>query len=239
MVIQDEAGQALSGHHIKALERHQRSADPGRNGKKKSIMRVKKKKARKSSKRMVNKKGKRNNRNSKGKKVSGMKKKTKKGENNKDRKSKRSKKVKKDKKLQKKLKIGRKIQKKSGMKEQREGKKNKKRTKKEKKNQVSKDSSCLPIVCIDNAVKALNQLKGKVVSFEKQLKRYGKLSTQAVNKVGKKGVFKPALMRLQQEGGGNASGLSCGGNLTNAGALQMQNLSSLLTACEGQVLICF
>merc|ERR1712203_116000 len=105
VVIQDEAGQALSGHHIKALERHQRSADPGR--------RVKKKKARKSSKRMVNKKGKRNNRNSKGKKVSGMKKKTKKGENNKDRKSKRSKKVKKDKKLQKKLKIGRKIQKRS------------------------------------------------------------------------------------------------------------------------------
>merc|ERR1712183_276520 len=78
-------------------------------------------------------------------------------------------------------------------------------------------------------------LKGKVFSFEKQLKRFGKMSTQAVKKVGKKGVFKPTLMRLIDQGGGNATGLSCGGNMTNAGALQMQNLSSLLTACEGQV----
>ena len=99
----------------------------------------------------------------------------------------------------------------------------------------SKDSTCLPLVCIDNAVKALSQLKGKVFSFEKQLKRYGKMSSQAANKVGKKGVFKPTLMRLRDEGGGNASALSCGGNMTNAGAMQMQNLSTLLTACEGQV----
>ena len=255
VVVQDEAGQALSG-----LDRHQRSADPGRDGKKKSIMRVKKTKekgtknrnkeqkkgsrtkktTRKSRKETVNKKGKRNNRNSKGKKISGKNKKTKERKINKDKKSKRSKK---EKKTQKKLKIGRKIQRKNGMKEQREGKEKKKgtkkRTKSKKKNQMSKDSTCLPIVCIDNAIKALNQEKGKVVSFEKQLKRYGKLVTQAEKKVGKKGVFKPALMRLMSEGGGNASGLSCGGNLTNAGALQMQNLSSLLTACEGQVFFCF
>merc|ERR1711997_792369 len=90
VVVQDEAGQALSGNHIKALERHQRSADPRKNGKKKSIMKVKKtkekgtknrnkeqkkgsqakKNARKSRKRTVNKKVKRNNRNSKGKKIS-------------------------------------------------------------------------------------------------------------------------------------------------------------------------
>ena len=109
------------------------------------------------------------------------------------------------------------------------------RTKKEKKTKISKDSTCLPLVCIDNAVKSMNMLKGKVFSFEKQLKRFGKMSTQAEKKVGKKGVFKPTLMRLLDQGGGNASGLSCGGNLTNSGALQMQNLSSLLTACEGQV----
>ena len=120
-------------------------------------------------------------------------------------------------------------------KEKRKDKKNKKKTKKEKKTKISKDSTCLPLVCIDNAVKALNMLKGKVFSFEKQLKRFGKMSTQAEKKVGKKGVFKPTLMRLLDQGGGNASGLSCGGNLTNSGALQMQNLSSLLTACEGQV----
>ena len=255
VVVQDETGHAILGHDGKALARHQRSADPG----KKSIKKAKdkgsknrkkelkktKKNSRKSSKGRVNKKGKRNNRNGKRKKkvkkVNGKNKKKKGRKNKKDKKPRKSKKVKKNKKIQKKRKIGRRIQKRKEKKEQRQGKekrkgkKNKKRTKKEKRNKLGKDSTCLPLVCVDNAVKAMNMLKGKVFSFEKQLKRFGKMSTQAVKKVGKKGVFKPTLMRLIDQGGGNASGLSCGGNMTNAGALQMQNLSSLLTACEGQV----
>ena len=256
--IQDKA---ILGLDTNALERHGRSADPGKNGKKTKTGNKEQKKRSQTNKR-ARKNGKvKTKRNDKGKKkakkVSGKNKKRKQRKNNKDEKSKKNKKVKKN----NKSKIGKRTQKRKGMKEKKQAKekrkerKNKKRTKKEKKNkkrtrkekknkmrtkkekktEISKDSTCLPLVCIDNAVKALNMLKGKVFSFEKQLKRFGKMSGQAEKKVGKKGVFKPTLMRLLDQGGGNASGLSCGGNLTNAGALQMQNLSSLLTACEGQV----
>ena len=160
-----------------------------------------------------------------------MNKKSKERKNTKNRIENRKTKFKKNKK--KKRKNGGRIQKKKQRKDKR---KKEKKTHKRKMNRISKDS-CLAIVCIDNAVKAMTMLKGKVFSFEKQLKRFGKMSGQAEKKVGKKGVFKPTLMRLLDQGGGNASGLSCGGNLTNAGALQMQNLSSLLTACEGQVFL--
>ena len=259
-VADEEVGQvdvhdkAISGYDNNALERHHRSADPGK--KKKSMTGVKKTKEKVTKTRnkeqkkggQTKKRGGKNNKGNKkrngkekkkAKKANGKNKKRTQRKIKKDKNSGKSKTVRKNKK--RKRKIGKGIQKKKGMKEKKQGKekrkdkKNKKKTKKEKKTKISKDSTCLPLVCIDNAVKALNMLKGKVFSFEKQLKRFGKMSGQAEKKVGKKGVFKPTLMRLLHQGGGNASGLSCGGNLTNAGALQMQNLSSLLTACEGQV----
>ena len=257
-VADEEDGQdkAISGHDTNALERHRRSADPGKTGKKKPMTGVKKTKETTTRNKEQKKGGqtkKRGGKNNKGnkkrngkekkkaKKVNVKNKKRTQRKNKKDKKSGKRKTVRKNKK--RKSKIGKGIQKKKGMKEKKQGKekrkdkKNKKKTKKEKKTKISKDSTCLPLVCIDNAVKALNMLKGKVFSFEKQLKRFGKMSGQAEKKVGKKGVFKPTLMRLLDQGGGNASGLSCGGNLTNAGALQMQNLSTLLTACEGQVFL--
>merc|ERR1712012_355003 len=142
-----------------------------------------------------------------------------------------------NKKSPKKEKVEGKAQKRKNMKKRKQIKtkgKVKKDKKNRNKNKIIRDS-CLPLVCINNAVKSMTIVKGKIFSFEKQLKRFEKMSKQAVNKVGKKHVFKPALMRLQHHGGGNASELSCGGNKTNAGALQMQNLTNLLTACEDQV----
>merc|ERR1712012_863395 len=142
-----------------------------------------------------------------------------------------------NKKSPKKEKVEGKAQKRKNMKKRKQIKtkgKGKKGKKNRNKNKIIRDS-CLPLVCINNAVKSMTIVKGKIFSFEKQLKRFEKMSKQAVNKVGKKHVFKPALMRLQHHGGGNASELSCGGNKTNAGALQMQNLTNLLTACEDQV----
>merc|ERR1712066_830212 len=122
VVVQDGTGQAILGRDTKAHERHQRSADPG----KKSIRGVKKvndkgPKNRKSSKGKVNKKGKRNNRNgskgkNKAKKVNGKNKKKKGRKNNKDKKHRVNKGVKQKTKIQKKRKIGRRIQKRKEMK---------------------------------------------------------------------------------------------------------------------------
>ena len=82
----------------------------------------------------------------------------------------------------KKRKNGGRFQKKKQRKDKR---KKEPKTHKRKVNRISKDS-CLAIVCIDNAVKAMTMLKGKVFSFEKQLKRFVKMSAQALKKVGKK-----------------------------------------------------
>ena len=236
-----KAEQALQRQDGLAFGRQERSAEPGKKGKKKKskngARKMKKnknkgtKKGKQTKKRgkknqgKVNRKGKKNNRNGKGNK------RAKKNRNARNRKNR----TKNNKKSPKKEKVKGKAQKRKNMKKRKQIKaKGKKDKKKRNKNKISRDS-CLPLVCINNAVKSMTIVKGKIFSFEKQLKRFEKMSKQAVNKVGKKHVFKPALMRLQHHGGGNASELSCGGNKTNAGALQMQNLTNLLTACEDQV----
>ena len=238
-----KAEQALQRQDGLAFGRQQRSAEPGKKGKKKKskngARKMKKnknkgmKKGKQTKKRgkknqgKVNRMDKKNNRNGKGNKRA---KKNRNGRN-------RNNRTKNNKKSPKKEKVKGKAQKTKNMKKRKQiktkgkGKKDKKNRNKDK---IIRDS-CLPLVCINNAVKSMTIVKGKIFSFEKQLKRFEKMSKQAVNKVGKKHVFKPALMRLQHHGGGNASELSCGGNKTNAGALQMQNLTNLLTACEDQV----
>ena len=239
----EEAVQALQRQDGLVFGRQERSAEPGKKGKKKKSKNGAKKMKKNKNKGMkkgkqtkkrgkknqgkVNRKGKKNNRNGKG---------NKRAKENRNARNRNNRK-KKNKKGSKKEKVKGKAQKRKNMKQRKQiqtkgkGKKDKKNRNK---NKIIRDS-CLPLVCINNAVKSMTIVKGKIFSFEKQLKRFEKMSKQAVNKVGKKHVFKPALMRLQHHGGGNASELSCGGNKTNAGALQMQNLTNLLTACEDQV----
>merc|ERR1719285_505521 len=57
----------------------------------------------------------------------------------------------------------------------------------------------------------------------------------SVSKGGKMDAFKKPLERLVEAGGGDGSNLSCQGQMSSPGALQMQNLSSILTNCSDQI----
>ena len=78
-------------------------------------------------------------------------------------------------------------------------------------------------------------LKDKIGNFRKQAARTAKKYAQAGSKADKKDVFAPVLARLGEAAGGNLSAPICGGNATSAGAAQMANLSSTLTACSDTI----
>ena len=149
-----------------------------------------------------------------------------------------------------------KSKKKSGRKSKRKGRKSRKmknksgrgkkmgrKSRKNKKSQVKKkgrksssirSSTCLNFTCIDDAVSYLKLLKDRVANHEKQNARITRQNKTGSGKSGKKGVFGPVVRRIVENGGGNASNLTCNGK-KNSGAAQLTNLTETLLKCEDEI----
>ena len=54
------------------------------------------------------------------------------------------------------------------------------------------------------------------------------------SKSGKKGIFGPVVRRIVENGGGNASNLTCNGK-SNNGTVQLTNLTQTLLNCEDEI----
>ena len=127
-----------------------------------------------------------------------------------------------------------------GMKKSGKGKKKSekgmKKSGKGKKKSGKQSSTCaVDEACVTMAVGYMKTMKDKVVNYLKQNDRISKQNSTGEKKNNKKDVFKPAINRLTEAGGGNASALACGGDITNAGAAQMKNLTETLMKCSDEV----
>ena len=89
--------------------------------------------------------------------------------------------------------------------------------------------------CLENILIVVKTYYLQVKNFEKQWKRIESKNKTSVSKGGKMDAFKKPLERLVEAGGGNVSSLNCQGQTTSPGALQMQNLSSILTNCSDSI----
>merc|ERR1719285_804294 len=89
--------------------------------------------------------------------------------------------------------------------------------------------------CLVNILTIVETYYKQVKNFEKQWKRIVGKNKTSVSKGGKMDAFKKPLERLVEAGGGDGSNLSCQGQMSSPGALQMQNLSSILTNCSDQI----
>ena len=89
--------------------------------------------------------------------------------------------------------------------------------------------------CLANIIKIVETYYKQVKNFQKQWKRIESKNKTSVSKGGKMDAFKKPLERLVEAGGGNVSNLGCQGSTTSPGALQMQNLSSILTNCSADI----
>merc|ERR1712024_119536 len=86
--------------------------------------------------------------------------------------------------------------------------------------------------CYYKAIKSMRMLAGIVANFEKQQNRMKAHSKIASGKLDKKDAFESINQKLIEAGGGNKSALTCSGSLTNAGALQLTNLTTVLGECQ-------
>ena len=86
--------------------------------------------------------------------------------------------------------------------------------------------------CLENILTVVKTYYLQVKNFEKQWKRIQSKNKTSVSKGGKMDVFKKPLERLVEAGGGDASNLSCQGSFSSPGAVQMNNLTSILTNCS-------
>merc|ERR1711963_698008 len=90
-------------------------------------------------------------------------------------------------------------------------------------------------MCFANAMQAMKMWKDIFANFEKQRKRMEKQIGTADSKDSKSGVFESVYQKVLQTGGGDANALSCSGSTTNAGAAQLTNLTTVLSACQTDV----
>ena len=89
--------------------------------------------------------------------------------------------------------------------------------------------------CLVNLLTIVETYFKQVANFEKQWKRIVSKNKTSVSKGGKMDAFKKPLERLVETGGGDVNNLSCQGSTSNPGALQMQNLTSILTNCSEDI----
>merc|ERR1719350_1600402 len=199
----------------------------GKNKKKKAGKKTRKNNKRKSKRKNIKKSGKNKKKaQKKGRKgKSGQKKgrKTKKDSKKKGKKS--------GKKSRKSKKKGKGSRKKSGKKSKRKGMGRKQKNQNQ--NHI-RATTCLNYTCIDTAIGYLKMLKDKVANFEKQDARITKQNKTGGSKSGKKGIFGPVIRRINENGGGNSSNLTCNGK-KNSGAAQLTNLTETLLKCEDEI----
>ena len=89
--------------------------------------------------------------------------------------------------------------------------------------------------CLVNLLTIVETYFKQVANFEKQWKRIVSKNKTSVSKSGKMDAFKKPLERLVETGGGDVNNLSCQGSTSNPGALQMENLTSILTNCSQDI----
>ena len=112
--------------------------------------------------------------------------------------------------------------------------KNSKSTDKRRKSTAtSRNSTCLSFTCHDDATSYLKLLT-KTANHEKQFSRVKRQNKTGSGKAGKKGLFGPVVLRIVENGGGNASNLTCNG-ASNAGSAQLTNLTETLLKCEDEI----
>ena len=98
---------------------------------------------------------------------------------------------------------------------------------------TSRNSTCLSFTCHDDATSYLKLLT-KTANHEKQFSRVKRQNKTGSGKAGKKGLFGPVVLRIVENGGGNASNLTCNG-ASNAGSAQLTNLTETLLKCEDEI----
>lgn len=81
----------------------------------------------------------------------------------------------------------------------------------------------------------MNIINKKISYYERQKKRGETHKSKLGSKQGKNDSFDSALSKLVQAGGGNLSALTCGGNATSAGATELKELATNLTACKENI----
>merc|ERR1719400_1409857 len=89
--------------------------------------------------------------------------------------------------------------------------------------------------CFEGAMRAMKMWKDIIANFEKQSKRMVKQLATSNSKNSKNGEFESVNQKLISAGGGDTSALSCSGSTTNAGAAQLTNLTTVLSACKTDV----
>jgi len=103
-------------------------------------------------------------------------------------------------------------------------------------NRQTSTSSCdVTDECVSKAVQYMKIQKDKVANYQRQAKRIIKQNSTGSSKSGKKDVFKSAMTRLIQVGGGNESAPSCLGSTDNAAAKQIKNLTETLKMCSDNI----
>ena len=89
--------------------------------------------------------------------------------------------------------------------------------------------------CVINILTQLTSYVGPMTNFLKQKKNILKQNKTADSKGGKKGAFNGALERLVDAAGGDKEAPQCQGSTTSKGALQMKNLTDVLTNCSDTI----
>merc|ERR1712223_2330254 len=208
--------------------------DAGRKKARKARNRNQKQKKKKSAKKSKKNDRKNTKRKSKGKSKKAAKKAGKKSRNTEGKKSKKNRKTKS--KRNKKVKSKKSRKAKARKNKSKNSRKNKStgKGKKGRKSASIRSSSCLNFTCIDTAVSYLKLLKDRVANHEKQNARITRQNKTGTGKSGKKGLFGPVVIRIVENGGGNASNLTCNG-ADNAGSAQLTNLTETLLKCEDEI----
>ena len=163
------------------------------------------------------------------KKNNGMK-----ADNNKKGRKSSSRRGKKMTKLAKKAQKARKAKKEKGKTRKRNKDKKGKNKRKERKTQTRSGSNDTAL-CFKQSMTIMKMWKDTIQNFQKQKIRMEKQNATAINKFAKKNVFVPTFEKLMFAGGLNKQNLSCNGSTTNAGAVQIKNLTDTLFSCYSNI----
>jgi len=89
--------------------------------------------------------------------------------------------------------------------------------------------------CFESAMRSMKMWKDIAANFERQKTRITRQLSTSNSKNSKKEEFESVFHKLVSVGGGDKNNLSCSGSTTNAGAAQLTNLTTVLSACETEV----
>jgi len=89
--------------------------------------------------------------------------------------------------------------------------------------------------CFESALRSMKMWKDIAANFEKQKNRIARQLATSNSKNSKSEEFESVHHTLISVGGGDKNSLSCSGSTTNAGAAQLTNLTTVLSACKTEV----